>query len=225
VATNSGTVTGVANISGVERTDFYQEPIPVGAPVWSVVNTSVTNVSGNATITANATSGSTASRYQLSGISLNGSKTLTLAGNPDGSQTYVEIYVTGDVSLSGTSQIVVQPGVSAKIYFAGNVDVTGNGIVNSKNQPLDLQLYGLQPPSGTSRHVNLGGNAQISAAVYAPDYDVTVNGGGSSGHVYGSVVGKTVTMTGVTNLHYDEALGGGGLVNNYRIVSWFEDNR
>src|SRR5919201_671361 len=32
VATNSGTVSGVANVTGIERTDFYQEPIPVGAP-------------------------------------------------------------------------------------------------------------------------------------------------------------------------------------------------
>ena len=30
VSTNSGTVTGAANITGTERTDFYQEPIPVG---------------------------------------------------------------------------------------------------------------------------------------------------------------------------------------------------
>ena len=225
VATNSGTVTGAANITGIERTDFYQEPIPVGAPNWSVVNTSVTNVTGNATITADTTSGTVNSRYQLSGLSLSGTKTLTIAGNPDGSPTYVEIYVTGDISLSGGAQVVVQPGVSAKIYFAGNVDVSGNGILNSNNQPRDLQLYGIQPNTGTNKHVNLGGNGQIIASVYAPGHDVTVNGGGSSGHVFGSVVGKTVVMTGVTNLHYDEALGGVGLINNYRIVSWFEDNR
>jgi hypothetical protein len=224
VATNSGVITGAANITGEERTDFYQEPIPVGAPTWSVVNPSVTNVTGTATITAAATSGSVNSRYQLSGIYLSGQKTLTIAGNADGSPTYVEIYVTGDISLSGGAQIVVQPGVSAKIYFAGNVDVSGNGILNSNNQPLDLQLYGIDPGSST-KHVSLGGNGQITAAVYAPGHDVTVNGGGTNGHVFGSVVGKTVTMTGVTNLHYDEALSGGGLINNYRIVSWFEDNR
>src|SRR5205085_4990268 len=40
VSTNAGTVTGAANISGVERTDFYQEPIPVGAPTWSSTNSS-----------------------------------------------------------------------------------------------------------------------------------------------------------------------------------------
>jgi hypothetical protein len=225
VATNSGVVTGVANITGAERTDFYQEPIPVGAPNWPVVNPSVTNVTTTATITASATSGSVNSRYQLSGVNLNGQDILTIAGNADGSPTYVEIYITGNITLSGSSQIIVQPGVSAKIYFAGNIDISGNGILNSNNQPLDIQFYGIQPASGVSEHVNLGGNGQIIAAVYAPGHDVTVNGGGTSGHVFGSVIGKTVTMTGVTNLHYDEALSGGGLINNYRIVSWFEDNR
>jgi hypothetical protein len=32
-------------------------------------------------------------------------------------------------------------------------------------------------------------------------------------------------MTGVSNLHYDERLGSAGMINNYKIVSWFEDNR
>jgi hypothetical protein len=32
-------------------------------------------------------------------------------------------------------------------------------------------------------------------------------------------------MTGVTNLHYDEVLGSSGLINSYKIVSWFEDSR
>jgi hypothetical protein len=225
VATNSGTVVGAANITGTERDDFYQEPIPVGAPSWPSFNSSVTNVTNTTSLPASATRGSSASRFQLSSISLSGGKTLTLAGNPDGSPTYIEIYVTGSISSSGNSQIILQPGVSAKIYVAGNIDVSGNGIINSNNQPSDLQLYGINPSDGTSTHVSLSGNAQISASVYAPGHDVTVSGGGSNGHVFGSVVGKTVTMTGVTNLHYDEALGSTGIINNYKIVSWFEDNR
>ena len=74
-----------------------------------------------------------------------------------------------------------------------------------------VQLYGIKPPANSSKHVNLGGNVQIVASVYAPDHDVSINGGGTSGHVFGSVVGKTVTRT--------------GIINNYKIVSWFEDNR
>jgi len=225
VATNAGTVSGAANITGVERTDFYQEPIPVGAPSWSTWNSSPSSINGTTTITASATQGSAASRYSLSSISLSGGKTLTVAGNPDGSHTYIEIYVTGDISVSGTGQIVIQPGVTATIYFAGNVDVSGNGVLNSNNQPGDLMLYGIQPPTNTSEHVSIGGNSQITASVYAPGHDVTINGGGTNGHVYGSIVGKTVTMTGVSNLHYDERLGSTGMINNYKIVSWFEDNR
>src|SRR5438552_2940612 len=114
---------------------------------------------------------------------------------------------------------------NAQIYFAGDFSVAGNGIVNSNNQPGDLQLYGIKPPDNVTQTVSLGGNAQLTAAVYAPDANVTVNGSGSSGHVFGSIVGKTVVMNGVTNLHYDEALGIGGPVTNYKIVSWFEDNR
>jgi hypothetical protein len=225
VATNSGTVSGAANITGTERTDFYQEPIPVGAPSWTAINGTVSSVTNSATLNGSASKGSSISRYQLSTISLGGGDTLTLAGNPDGSQTYIEIYVTGDISVAGNSQIIVQPGVSVTIYFAGNVDVSGNGILNTKNQPSDLQLYGIQPPANSSKHVSLGGNGQIIAAVYAPNHDVSINGGGTNGHVFGSVVGKTVTMTGVTNLHYDETLGSTGIINNYKIVSWFEDNR
>lgn len=225
VATNSGVATNIANITGIERTDFYQEPIPISAPTWGLFNANPTYVTGNATLTASATIGSAASRYKLTSIAIEGNKTLTLAGDPSGAPTYIEIYVTGDVSVKGTSQIVLGTGVNVKIYFAGNVDVTGNGIINTNNQPLDLQLYGIQPTDGVARHVVLGGNAQISAAVYAPNHDVSVNGAGSNGHVYGSIVGKTVVMNGVSNLHYDEALGAGGLINNYKIVSWFEDNR
>lgn len=225
VATNAGTVSGAANITGIERTDFYQEPIPVGAPSWNGTNGSVTSVNGTTTINANTNKNSAASRYVLTGISLSGGKTLTIAGNADGSPTYVQIYVTGDISVSGTGQIVIQPGVNATIYFAGNVDISGNGILNSNNQPGDLMLYGIQPPDGASEHVNFGGNSQITASVYAPGHDITVNGSGTNGHVYGSIIGKSVTMTGVSNLHYDESLGATGMINSYKIVSWFEDNR
>jgi hypothetical protein len=212
-------------VTGVQRTDFYEAPIPIGAPNWSAINPTPSVVNGNVTLSASATQGSASSRYLLSGISVSGGQTLTLAGNPDGSPTYIEIYVTGDITVGGSSQIVLGDGVKATIYFNGNVTIGGNGMVNPHDQPSDLLLYGVQPTDGVTRTVSLGGNGQITAAVYAPDYDVTVNGGGNSGHVFGSIVGNTVAMNGVTNLHYDEALSSTGLINNYKIVSWVEDTR
>ncbi len=225
VSTNGGTASGISNITGVERDDFYQDPIPVSAPTWTSINPSPSIVTGTSTITASPTKGSTNSRFILSSVSLTGQKTLTLAGAADGSPTYIEIYVTGDISVAGGGEIDLKPGVHATIYFKGSVDISGNGVVNIDNQPSNLLMYGIAPAAGTTPHVSLGGNGEITGAVYAPGHTVTVNGGGNSGHVFGSIVGKTVTMTGVTNLHYDEALGVGGLINNYKIVSWFEDTR
>ena len=226
VATNSGSVSGTANVTGVERTDFYRELIPIDPPSWPSINPSPSSVNHtNTTLTAHAERGHHLSRYILSEITIAGGQRLTFAGNPGGSRTYIEIYVTGDISVHGTADLIVDPGVQATIYFAGNVTVSGNGIINRNNQPGDLLLYGIQPPANTARQVSLGGNANISAAVYAPGHDVTINGSGSNGHVYGSAVGKTVHMTGVTNLHYDEALSSGGKITDYRIVSWFEDTR
>ncbi len=224
VSTNNGTATGVQNVTGEQRTDFYQDPIPIGSPTWPSINPTPSVVNGNATMTASSTKGSASSRYLLSGISLN-NKTLTLAGNSDGSPSYIEIHVTGNISVAGSGQIVLGNGVQATIYFDQNLDIKGNGIVNPNNQPGDLLLYGVQPAPNQNFSAVLGGNGTITAALYAPGHAVTVNGGGTNGHVFGSVVGKTVNMTGVTNLHYDEALSSGGLINNYQIVSWVEDTR
>lgn len=228
VATNSGTVSGVANVTGVQRDDFYQEPIPVTAPAWPSVNASPTGVNGDATLAAHTITSPdnpALRRYVLSSISLSGNQTLTLSGNADGTPANIEIYVTGDVTATGNAQVIIAPGVKASLYFAGNVSIAGNGIVNSNNQPGDLLMYGINPTAGSSKSMQIGGNSQLSAAVYAPGFDVAINNGGTRGSVYGSFVGKTVKMNGVTDLHYDEALGAGGLVNNYKIVSWFEDTR
>ena len=225
VSTNSGTVTGIANVTGQKRDDFYQDPIPVAAPSWPSVNPSPMIVTGTTNLAASSTAGTSASRYVLSAITMAGNDTFTLSGNPDGSRSYIEIYVTGDVSATGNAQWVVAPGVQAKVYFAGDVNIAGNGVLNSNNQPGDLLMYGISPADGSSKSLQIGGNSQLSAAVYAPAYDVQVNNGGTRGSVYGSFVGKTVKMNGVTDLHYDEALGSSGTINNYKIVSWFEDNR
>ena len=226
VATNSGTVTGTANISGVQRTDFYQTTRTITAPNWlGAINATPTIITGTTNLAAYQKEDAAQSRYVVSAITLSGNDTLRLKGNPDGSPTYIDIYVTGNVDSTGNAQLIVEPGVKARMYFAGNVKFAGNGVVNTNNQPGDLQMYGIKPPNGTSRTFELGGNAVLSAAVYAPEYDVQINNGGVKGSAYGSFVGKTVKMTGVTDLHYDEALASAGLIANYKIVSWFEDTR
>ena len=131
------------------------------------------------------------------------------------------------------AQIIVDPGVYVRIFVAGNVDITGNGISNP-NSPLHLQLYGLDRPTNpdgspqSPGEMKIGGNGGFRGTVYAPMYNLEMVGGGTTNpdkSVYGAVVGWTVRMTGVQAVHYDEALTDGGLVADYKVVSWFEDVR
>ncbi len=113
-------------------------------------------------------------------------------------------YHMTDLDLFGSAQVVCNGQVV--IYIdntsdAGSPDVRigGNGIVNTSLDPANLIVYCLQDVVS----VSISGNAALYGAIYAPNADVVFN----AGEVYGSLIGKTVTMNGANaHLHYDEAL-------------------
>jgi hypothetical protein len=234
IGTNDGTATGVANVTGTVSTDFYQDINSVQTPAWTTgITVNPSSVTNTTTITAGATKG--AFRYKLSQISLSGKNVLTISGAADGSTTYADIWVTGNISISGQGQIALGDGVIASFYLAGNASISGNGITNgtgssngnsgslpTNSRPANVILYGIKPTSGT-QSISLSGNANMEASIYAPDADVSLSGGGNNGTFYGAIVGNTVTMTGVTSVHYDQALASAGFVTDYKIASWFED--
>lgn len=165
----------------------------------------------------------------LSQISLSGPKTFRITGAADGSPTFAQILVNGDVDLSGQAQIILDPGVHVRMFVKGDGDFTGNGVANP-NDPLNFQLYGVQRLPDASGVISRGafkvaGNGGFRGAVYAPNYDINMVGGGNADSIFGAFVGYTINMTGVQSVHYDEAMGEGGLISDFRVVSWFEDAR
>lgn len=223
VLTNAGTVTGAANVTGEQRTDFYQELLPVKKPTWSSIISSPTYVENTTTLTGGTKANPT--RYKLAWITLSGGKILTLAPSATGVDSYMEIWVPGNINLSGNGGINVKPNAYVKIFVEGNVSITGNGIVNESQRPASVQLFGITPEDASPRSFALTGNGSFTGAVYAPDHVVTLSGGGSNGNYFGSIVAKTVTMSGNTAVHYDESLAAGDYITDYKVASWFEDNR
>lgn len=223
VLTNAGVVTGAANVTGEQRTDFYQDLMPVKTPTWSSMNTNPSYVQTTTTLTGGTKDNP--SRYKLAWVTLTGGKVLTFAPSATGVESYTEVWVTGAINLSGTGQITVKPNAHVKIYVEGDVTITGNGMVNETQKPANLELLGVTPADGVSRSFTLSGNGSFTGAVYAPDHVVTLSGGGSNGNYFGSIVAKTVTMSGNTSVHYDESLATGDYITDYKIASWFEDNR
>lgn len=194
--------------------DFYAD-----FPTQSTPSTSSTLSS----ITSHQTiSGGT---YSVDSISMSGSSTQVVTINGD-----VTLVVTGDISFTGQSSINVTSGSSLTIYAEGDVAIGGNGIVNTDLVPADVSIIGTQDVvsdgSGgyeAGQSIKIAGNGQLAANVYAPGADISLNGGGTNGNVYGAAVGFTSTVTGGSAFHFDEALRdimwGGG---NYTIDSWLE---
>lgn len=221
-STNGGEVFNASNVTGEIRDDFYQQLFDVIRPTMTPDAGTPSSVTGTTTIVAKS---GTPTQVILSTLSLSGQSTLRFQGAADGSDTFVQVLVNGNVSMSGQGRIILDPGVHARFFVVGDGDFTGNGVANP-NTPLNMQIYGVIRVSGDPNgSIKVAGNGGFRGTVYAPNYDITMVGGGNTDSIYGGFVGKSVTMTGHQAVHYDEALSDGGLVTDYKIVSWFEDNR
>lgn len=124
------------------------------------------------------------------------------------------LYVTGSVSFSSGDSLEIAPGASLTMYVAGQSSVFTT-IINRNSTAGSFLYYGL--PSNTS--IKLQSQAALTAAIYAPQADITLVG---AAEVFGSVIGKTATLTGSSKVHYDEALLSKGPIGGITIASWDE---
>jgi hypothetical protein len=133
--------------------------------------------------------------------------------------TNVTLYITGDFSMVGSSELIIAPGCSLRIYVGGNVSLAGSGIFNYTSDASAFSLFGL--PGCTD--LAISGNASFTGVVYAPNANITLNGSGSTIYdVVGALVGKTATVNGHFQFHYDEALGRARIISKYNVASWRE---
>lgn len=96
-----------------------------------------------------------------------------------------------------TGQATINTSGPTTIYVTGDMNTAGGNMVNSSQTPSNLKLLMTE---GTARIL---GNSEMYGVLYAPDTDVTITG---TGDLFGSVVGRNLTMTGTGDAHYDESL-------------------
>lgn len=203
-----GSITTYANPGKVDMsritTDYYAEFPEIDAPTLTSPSTSMPS---SGTIMGG--------EYLLSSWSSDSSSPLYIEGD-------TTIVMTGEMRLSGNGSIQVALGATLKIYTDDDVDLAGNGILNLSSKPEQLLIFGTNKDSD-DQVINVRGNGFLSAAVYAPNADVTLNGGGTSGRVYGAVAAKDAKLTGNSHFSYDEALADYNLgTGGYVVDEWVE---
>ncbi|MEW6305947.1 MAG: hypothetical protein AB1705_20925 [Verrucomicrobiota bacterium] len=150
--------------------------------------------------------------YELSSLSLSGQQKMLVRGD-------AVLYITGDMSMAGQSEIIIAPGASLKVYVAGSASLQGNGVQNYTQDATKFEFFGLP----TCTDIKMGGNAAFTGVIYAPQAFLHLGGGGVDEYdVVGAAVVGGAKVNGHFNFHYDERLGRDGGAVVYRIASWNE---
>lgn len=135
----------------------------------------------------------------------------------------VRLRIVSDFKMTGKDdRIRIAPiGASLKIYMEGaSFEVSGQGIVNESGNAANFYYYGL--PSNTQ--LKFSGNASFTGAIYAPNADFLLGGGGNDIYDFvGASVTRTVKMNGHFNFHYDENLARIGSYRGFIPTLWKED--
>lgn len=133
----------------------------------------------------------------------------------------VKIAENKAVTIVGTNTrmgggIEIQKGASLTVYMDGVIN-TGNNGINTGDWSGALQVF-----TSTSGNCTLGGDGSIYACIYAPNANLTINGGKDSGGFVGSILARTVTTTGHMDFHFDEALRLPSAGSPWKVTGWYE---
>lgn len=102
---------------------------------------------------------------------------------------------------------------------SGNITMAGNKSGGAAaNRPENLYVFGL--PAVTS--ITWSGNSDFVGAIYAPEADLVLNGGGGAVNFMGAGVINTARINGHYNFHYDTSLGTNRYSRGYVVNGWKE---
>ncbi len=130
------------------------------------------------------------------------------------------LYVTTDIKISSKDLITIAPGASLTLYMAGpSATFSGNGIANLSGYAKNFVYLGL----ASNTQIAVSANCDVTGYFYAPEATFQLGGGGKTAFDFvGKSVTKSAKMNGSYNLHYDENLGVGIIVDGYAATSWDE---
>jgi hypothetical protein len=200
VIDNRGTITG-------EKRTLTKSQIPesVTAPSTSSY-TSLSTLKGGETISSG--------EYTTDKINLGNSKTLIIKGD-------VTLYVTGDVLLGNSAQLVVDNTTpsSLKLYIGGKLSSdNGSSINNQTADPHNLQILALD----SCNKIDIKNSAAFYGTIYAPKAEITYF---NNSALYGAVVGSSLALSNATPFYYDASLRNASVNDElvkFKVTQWHE---
>ncbi len=127
-------------------------------------------------------------------IDLSNGTTLRVVGN-------CTLYVTGDVDMGQSSEILLEAGASLTIYLDGDwISDNNSGINYTATDTSSFTLYGT---GSAGQKIDLKAKSDFYGSIYAPDADLTIYSGGD---LYGAFVADNFELKNPARFYYDAAL-------------------
>jgi hypothetical protein len=141
----------------------------------------------------------------------------------------------GDIAIGANGILALNPGVyyfnsiteaasasltitgDTTIFVKSDLDLSGQGVLNSTGDPTKLTVY----YSGTNE-AKIAGGASAFIEAYAPNAPLRFVG---TSDFFGSFIGKTVTIQGTPEVHFDEGCLQDHLFHRaFRLITWSQDS-
>jgi len=136
----------------------------------------------------------------------------------------VVLYITGNINLGNSCEIIVKDNSSLTIYLDGDI-VSGNGssigTENPSKDALTIQLYGT---GEGEQNFDIKAKNEWVGVIYAPNANIDLY---ANGDVYGAIVADSFEFKNGGNYYYDEVLREVSLEDEgvYFVVErWYEGN-
>jgi hypothetical protein len=155
----------------------------------------------------------------------------TVSYNPKNGTTTLDPGSYGTVDIGAHGTLALNPGVyyfdaitegstgsltisgPTTIYVKSALNLSGQGVMNATGDPTKLTVF----YSGTSEMSMVGGT-QAYIEIYAPNAPLNFVG---TSDFFGSFIGRTVTIQGTPEVHFDEGCLNEHLVPRpFRVISW-----
>lgn len=234
VTTNGGNVTH----SGYQISGTIDNSVPFTIPPLRAPDTTgFATANGGADITATSADPNAPTGFVYPSLTApvtirNGNLT-----DPLTPYAFAKIVVNGDI----TGKITVARGVTAQIFFTGNMRVKARDLDNlnvDEGKPIPgagddytvsrvahMQFYGISPAADVTQTIEITPSGNVYATFYAPSADISITG---NPDMFSAVVAHSFTGNGNTGFHYDKKLNAtniAGVVTDYQIASYVEDVR
>jgi len=115
----------------------------------------------------------------------------------------VVLYITGDIDLGQSCELVIKDNSSLTVYIDGNIHSRNDTAINNETPPEDPKNFQLYGTAESTQYFDIKAKSTWSGTIYAPNADIDLY---AKGDFYGSVVADNLELKAGGNFHYDEAL-------------------